>query len=502
MLSSIAQSTGPAAQRTTVRSGSEMLRETLSTLTSGQLSEVLGACGVDYRDVYEKRDLVERVWEEVQANRLNGRASRLLEVAVRGGGVAFEPRLDSLLPHERTTVELFKRSIPSVVHVATLQASLQPFSLEVTQVPAGAGSGFVWDTAGHVVTNYHVVKSPGKRVVSRPEFGARAEVVDVEQRVVVTLSDGSRWDASVVGAYPEADLAVLKVGAPVAQGQLPAATPGGRQGFASSVEERRGEKRRQGLGLQSLLGDSSSGGGGGLSRALCPIAVGHSDDLLVGQSVLAIGNPFGLDFTLTQGVVSAVGRGIQSVAGTPIRGVIQTDAAVNPGNSGGPLLDSQGQLIGVNTAILSPSGASAGVGFAVPVDTVKRVVSQLIRHGSYRPPALGVLPAPRELQGRLVAGGRIHADPASTGVLVLDVVPEGGAEKAGIRGTRTDGQTGALILGDLITHVASSPVGDSDETLRALVESHAPGDTINVTLLRWDPAESNYAKLNLRVKLG
>jgi len=479
-----ASSSGSGSAVASPQSGSEVLREALGSLTSGQLSEVLGASGVDYRDVYEKRDLVERVWEEVRGNRLNGRASRLLEVAVKGGGRAFEPRFESLLPHERTTVELFKRSVPSVVHVATLKASVQPFSLEVAQVPAGAGSGFVWDADGHVVTNYHVVRS-GKEVVGRPEFGARAQVVDVEQRVVVTLSDGSRWDAPVVGAYPEADLAVLRIGAPVAQGVLPSHTPGGRQGFASSVEQRRGERVPAG----SVLG-------------LRPIAVGHSDDLLVGQSVLAIGNPFGLDFTLTQGVVSAVGRGIQSVAGTPIRGVIQTDAAVNPGNSGGPLLDSQGQLIGVNTAILSPSGASAGVGFAVPVDTVKRVVSQLIRHGSYRPPALGVLPAPRELQGRLVASRQLPADPAAAGVLVLDVVPDGGAVRGGIRGTRTDGQTGALLLGDIITHVASSPVGDSDETLRALVESQSPGDTVNVTVLRWEPAASAFAKLNLRVKLS
>ena len=207
---------------------------------------------------------------------------------------------------EANTTEVFSNASPSVVYVTSTALRRQRFSLNVLEIPQGAGSGFVWDDSGLIVTNYHVV--------------ARAN------RLTVTLSDQREFEAKVVGLAPERDLAVLRLIAPPDQ--------------------------------------------------LIELPLGDSSELSVGRKVMAIGNPFGLDTTLTVGVVSALGREIQSPSGRKIRGVVQTDAAINPGNSGGPLLNSLGQLVGVNTAIYSPSGASAGIGFAIPVDTVRRVVNQ------------------------------------------------------------------------------------------------------------------------------
>ncbi|HQY89734.1 MAG TPA: trypsin-like peptidase domain-containing protein, partial [Tepidisphaeraceae bacterium] len=212
---------------------------------------------------------------------------------------------------ELRTIELFKTASPSVVFITTRREQVNPFTQNVNEVPAGTGSGFVWDDQGHIVTNFHVIRGSSS--------------------FVVTLSDQSSYEAKFIGAAPTNDLAVLKIDAPV--------------------------------------------------EKLTPLLLGSSHDLQVGQSVFAIGNPFGLDSTLTIGIVSALGRSIQSPAGVTIEEVIQTDAAINPGNSGGPLMDSAGRLVGVNTAIASPSGASAGIGFAVPVDTVNRVVPQLISSG-------------------------------------------------------------------------------------------------------------------------
>ncbi|MBI4422408.1 MAG: trypsin-like peptidase domain-containing protein, partial [Elusimicrobia bacterium] len=229
------------------------------------------------------------------------------------------PRGD-LSASERATMELFQRSNASVAYITSMVVRRDVFSLNILEIPRGAGSGFIWDDQGHVVTNFHVI-----------EGASSAEV---------TLADHSKWSAKLVGVAPEKDLAVLRIEAPAAR--------------------------------------------------LRPIPIGSSRDLQVGQSVYAIGNPFGLDQTLTTGVISALGREIHSASGHPIQGVIQTDAAINPGNSGGPLLDSSGRLIGVNTAIASPSGAFAGVGFAVPVDTVNRFVPQLIAFGKITRPGLGV----------------------------------------------------------------------------------------------------------------
>ncbi|QDU72518.1 S1C family serine protease [Mucisphaera calidilacus] len=202
---------------------------------------------------------------------------------------------------------------------------------------------------------------------------------------------------------------------------------------------------------------------------------GDSARIRVGQTVLAIGNPFGLDHTLTRGVVSALNREIKALNGRTIGGVIQTDAAVNPGSSGGPLLDSSGRVIGVNTAILSPAGTSAGIAFAVPMATVQRVVPQLIESGNYTPPRMGV---------------RFH-DPTSQatlsrlglqGALIIEVEPGSPAEKAGLRGT-TRKFLGGINLGDVILAVDGQSVRDSNDLLQIL-ETKAPGDTIHLTIWR------------------
>jgi S1-C subfamily serine protease len=227
------------------------------------------------------------------------------------GERAVTPRGD-LAADEKATIELYSQSRRSVVHITTLAVRGDRLSMNVQKVPEGTGSGLIWDDAGHVVTNYHVIQHADD--------------------AIVTLSDQSSWRAKLVGAHPDRDVAVLQIDAP--------------------------------------------------KDRLRPIPVGRSDDLQVGQKVFAIGNPFGLDQTLTTGVISALNREIESVTKRTIPGVIQTDAAINPGNSGGPLLDSSGRLIGVNTAIYSPSGGgSVGIGFAIPVDEVRRVVPQLIRTG-------------------------------------------------------------------------------------------------------------------------
>jgi S1-C subfamily serine protease len=238
----------------------------------------------------------------------------------------------------------------------------------------------------------------------------------------VTLADQSNWKARIVGAAPDKDLAVLRIDAPHAR--------------------------------------------------LHPIPIGSSKDLQVGQSVFAIGNPFGLDQTLTTGVISALNREIESITRRPIQGVIQSDAAINPGNSGGPLLDSAGRLIGVNTAIYSPSGASAGIGFAIPVDTVNRIVPELIRSGKVVRPGLGVQIADEQIAQRL----------GLSGVLVVDVARGSAAAKAGIQPTRRDAE-GRLRLGDVITAIDGKKVSNPND-LYLLLENYRIGESVTLSLLR------------------
>jgi S1-C subfamily serine protease len=259
-------------------------------------------------------------------------------------------------------------------------------------------------------------------------------VIQGANRAQVTLADQSTWDAVTVGGAPEKDLAVLRIEAP--PGKLP------------------------------------------------PIPLGRSSDLAVGQKVLAIGNPFGFDQTLTTGVISAVGREIESLARIPIRDVIQTDAAINPGNSGGPLLDSSGRLIGVNTAIFSPSGSYAGIGFAIPVDTVNWVVPELIAHGRLVRPTLGVD----------LAGDRIAANLGLAGALVLQVVPGSGADRAGLVATIRD-RRGRIRLGDVIVAIDDQPVASSSDVF-LLLERRRAGERVTVTI------ERDGRPLDLEVTLG
>ncbi|HEY7776857.1 MAG TPA: trypsin-like peptidase domain-containing protein [Kineobactrum sp.] len=301
---------------------------------------------------------------------------------------------------EANTTEIFSKASPAVVFVTSKALRRDLFSLNVHEIPRGSGSGFVWDSSGLIVTNFHVIA------------GAN--------RLTVTLQDQTEFDAEVVGVAPEKDLAVLRIESP--------------------------------------------------PDTLVSLPVGDSSELSVGRKVLAIGNPFGLDTTLTTGIVSALGREIRAPGNRTIRGVIQTDAAINPGNSGGPLLNSLGQLVGVNTAIYSPSGASAGIGFAIPVNTVREVVPQLISYGRILRPIMGLELASDSWIRRY----RIE------GLPVVRVFPGLPADRAGIRGAYRNAR-GEVVLGDIIVAVDGSPVRTNDDYL-SLLEARQPGDTVTVTL--------------------
>lgn len=246
-------------------------------------------------------------------------------------------------------------------------------------------------------------------------------VISDASRVQVTMADNSTWKAVLVGVAPDKDIAVLQIDAP--------------------------------------------------DYLLQPITIGSSKDLLVGQKVFAIGNPFGLDQTITSGIISALNREIKAVTGRVIHGVIQTDAAINPGNSGGPLLDSAGRLIGVNTAIFSPSGAYAGIGFAVAVDVVNGIVPQIIKHGRIIRPGIGVTLADERLAKRM----------GIEGVLILGVESGGPAEKAGLQPTTQ--YRGEIILGDIIIGVAGARISSLEELLTEL-ERYKVGAEVPFTIVR------------------
>jgi S1-C subfamily serine protease len=303
---------------------------------------------------------------------------------------------------EQATIDLFEKSAPSVCYITTLNQQRDYWSRNITEIPAGSGSGFIWDKQGHIITNFHVLQNATK--------------------FKVTLSDRTIWDATIVGVEPNKDLAVIKIDAPASK--------------------------------------------------LTPIPVGQSSTLKVGQSVYAIGNPFGLDQSLTTGVISALGREITSIGGRPIRDVIQTDAAINPGNSGGPLLDSSGRLIGVNTMIYSPSGASAGIGFSIPVDEVNWVVSDLIKFGEVKRPKLGIEPLPPKYAQNW----------GINGAMIMDLVPNGGAEKAGLKALEQT-RSGEIIFGDIIIAIDNKPV-QSNNDLYLILEKYKPEDKVEVLFIR------------------
>lgn len=309
-----------------------------------------------------------------------------------------------LTDDESNNIAVYRDVSPSVVFVTNTQLRRNMFSLNTTEVPSGSGTGFVWDDSGLIVTNFHVV------------YGAN--------KVTITMGSGKSYEASLVGAAPEKDIAVLQIDAP--------------------------------------------------EEVLEPIPLGNSDDLVVGRKVLAIGNPFALDTTLTVGVVSALGREIRSFRDRTIKNVIQTDAAINPGNSGGPLLNSMGELIGVNTAIFSPSGASAGIGFAIPINTVKRIIPQLIEHGRLYRPVIGIETLSDNWARRF----------GVKGVPVFSVQRGSPADIAGLVGVRTDARNN-IHLGDVIIALDDEPVTNEDSLL-TMLEQRQPGDSIKVTTLRDD----------------
>jgi S1-C subfamily serine protease len=306
---------------------------------------------------------------------------------------------------ERATIDLFERSRTAVVFITTKQAVVDFWSRNVMSVPRGTGSGFIWDDAGHIVTNFHVIQGASEASVK--------------------LVDGRSFRASLVGASREHDIAVLKIGV----------------GF----------------------------------KGPRPIPVGTSGDLKVGQRVYAIGNPFGLDWTLTSGIVSALNRSLDEEDGSVLEHLIQTDAAINPGNSGGPLLDSAGRLIGMTTAIYSPSGAAAGIGFAVPVDTVNRVVPSLVRYGHYEAPSLGI-----SVDERL--NERLEDATGIEGVFVLRVAKGSSAEQAGLRAAKIS-REGDFFGGDVIVSVNGNKI-ESVARLLATLDDYRIGSTVRLGVKR------------------
>lgn len=328
--------------------------------------------------------------------------------SANGRSANAEPRVvqarGNLADDEKSTIELFENARVSVVFITTRQRVMDAWTRNIFSVPSGNGSGFIWDDQGHVITNFHVIKGASE--------------------AIVRLTDGRDYKASLIGASPAHDIAVLKI-----------------------------------FGFERPS----------------PVPLGTSHDLRVGQKVFAIGNPFGLDWTLTTGIISALDRSLPSGDGRTIDNLIQTDAAINPGNSGGPLLDSAGRLIGINTAIYSPSGTSAGIGFAVPVDTVNRVVPQIISRGKYIRPAMGIT-VDEKLNNRLVERLKVN------GVVILSIAPGSAADEAGLQGATLTPE-GNIIANDIITALENKPI-DSVNKLLARIDSYKIGDTVKITVLR------------------
>ncbi|MBI5763454.1 MAG: trypsin-like peptidase domain-containing protein [Planctomycetes bacterium] len=340
-------------------------------------------------------------------------ADRIHGMAGRPSPRPVTPRRD-LGPEERANVSLFADASPSVVAIRSVSKRRDFFTRNIMEIPEGSGSGFIWDEAGHIVTNFHVAALALKQ--SRPTLQ-------------VSVADHADWiEAKIIAAEPDKDIAILEI-------------------------------PTKGIKLR-------------------PIKIGTSSDLQVGQKVFAIGNPFGFDQTLTTGIVSALGRTIKSITGRTIDGVIQTDAAINPGNSGGPLLDSAGRLIGVNTMIFSPSGVSAGIGFAVPVDIVAEIVPQLIQYGRVLRPILGIDMEEEQLALRIAQ--RFFG--LEGGILVKSVAKGSGAAEAGLRGRYVDDE-GDELFGDLIVGIDETPIRNSTD-LREIMDKRKPGDVVKVTYMR------------------
>jgi len=324
---------------------------------------------------------------------------------------------------ERNNVDIYRTYSAGVVNITSTTLAYNFFLQPVPE--SGSGSGVIIDDNGNIVTNYHVIE------------GAR--------RLEVTLWDQSKYEAQIIGADPNNDLAVIKIEAP-----------------------------------QSVL---------------VPIPLGTTERLQVGQKVLAIGNPFGLEGTLTTGIISSLGRSIQAGNGRIIEGIIQTDAAINPGNSGGPLLNARGAVIGINTAIVSPSNSgNIGISFAVPVETVKRVTGDLINYGRVRRVFMGFRGVGLERLGQITEALDLGTD---SGVLVVDVIPGSPAEDGGMRGATRQVRVGNSLIGiggDVIVEVDGRNVNATEE-VSAVLEPRRPGERIQVTVIR------NKRRLDLELTL-
>ncbi len=323
----------------------------------------------------------------------------------------------SLTEDERNNIELYQRLAPGVVNITSTVLE-QDFFFNV--VPRqGAGSGAIIDPRGYILTNHHVIEDARK--------------------LEVTLNNGKKYAATLVGSDPDTDLAVVKI-----------------------------EVRREDLAV---------------------IPMGTSTNLKVGQKVLAIGNPFGLGQTLTTGVISSVGRMLRATSGLPVEDIIQTDASINPGNSGGPLIDSSGKMIGINTAIFSPTGSNVGIGFAIPIDTAKMILNDLIEKGYYGYPWIGasLMTLTRDLAEDLKL-------PVESGAMLVEVVQDGPADRAGLRGGRERAQIGNKIVivgGDTIVRIEGERVTDADSAIR-MVRKYRPGDRVRMEVVRWSGDTKTY----------
>ncbi len=312
------------------------------------------------------------------------------------------------LEDEQNTVELFRSGAPQTVYVTQNRVVQSMWMQEAMEVPAGTGSGFIWDKSGHIVTNYHVVAGGST--------------------LTVTLYNHKTYAARLIGAEPKKDIAVLKIDAPAGE--------------------------------------------------LSPIPIPDDGyEIMVGQKAIAIGNPFGLDHTLTTGVISAVGRERPGIGGVTIRDMIQTDASINMGNSGGPLIDSEGHLIGMNTMIYSKSGGSDGIGFAVPVSIIRRIVPQIIKTGKAQQIGLGVSILPDS----------IARQNGIKGVIIRAVNPDSPAGRAGLKGLSTNG-SGAMI-GDVIIGIDDKTVSSYDDLYNEL-DTHKAGEKVKVKVLRDNQVQS------------
>lgn len=332
------------------------------------------------------------------------------------------PKAGALTEEERNNIDLYQRLAPGVVNITSTVVEHDFFFNVVPR--QGTGSGSIVDPRGYILTNNHVIEDARK--------------------LEVTLANGKKYTAKLIGSDPDTDLAVVKIDAP--------------------------------------------------REKLTVIPFGDSADLKVGQKAIAIGNPFGLGQTLTTGVISSLGRTMRAQSGALVEDILQTDASINPGNSGGPVIDSSGRLVGVATAIFSPTGASVGIGFAIPVDTVKRVVNDLIEKGYYSYPFLGAT-----LMNLFPDMAEVLKLPVSSGALVIDVTPRGPADRAGLRGGNKRAQIGNNIVtvgGDVIVSANGKKVEDADAAIRE-VRKLRPGDKIELGIVHWDGS-----KENVQVKLG